>query len=131
MAAIEEGGRFDGKLLSGGDFKLSNLIGTLGWRIVYCDDSIVRHPARGSVAELTAKRRRVVGGALTDQANWRNYFWVARNSTVNCARKTLSLLRHTDLPWSRKRGVFGIVVRQWLSEQLEIIRLAAGGEPRR
>jgi glycosyltransferase involved in cell wall biosynthesis len=131
MSAIEEGGRFDGQLRSQGDFKLSRQIGSLGWRIVYCADCIVRHPARGSVAELTAKRRRVVGGKLSEHATWRKYFWVSRNCSVNCARKTLSLLRHPDLPWSRKRGVFGIVVRQWFSEQLEIIRLAAGGEPRR
>jgi glycosyltransferase involved in cell wall biosynthesis len=131
MTAIDEGGRFDGQLRSGGDFKLSNQIATLGWQITYCAKSIVRHPARASVAELTAKRRRIIGGQLTDQPNWRKYFRVSRNSSVNCARKALSLLRYPDLPWARKAGVFGVVIRQWFSEQLEIIRLAAGGEPLR
>jgi glycosyltransferase involved in cell wall biosynthesis len=48
---------------SGGD-RAWNLRATeLGCGIVYCPDALIRHPARGSFAELSKKRRRLVGGA--------------------------------------------------------------------
>jgi glycosyltransferase involved in cell wall biosynthesis len=66
-AAFDFVGLFDDDRYSGGD-RAWNLRATeLGCGIVYCPDALIRHPARGSFAELAKKRRRLVGGAHLEE----------------------------------------------------------------
>lgn len=63
-ATLDAVGPFDAELLSGGDKEWGLRAHARGIEIVYADDVVVRHPARHDLAELRAKRRRMVGGQL-------------------------------------------------------------------
>ncbi|NIJ54975.1 glycosyltransferase [Dyadobacter arcticus] len=52
-------GLFNCELLSGGDFLWGTLANKKGYRIRYCEDVIVFHPARGKLSELVKKEKRV------------------------------------------------------------------------
>jgi glycosyltransferase involved in cell wall biosynthesis len=60
--AFDEVGLFDAGLFSGGDSEWGNRATALGHGIVYSAETLVRHPARSSFAEIAKKRRRVLGG---------------------------------------------------------------------
>lgn len=57
-------GLFEKRLYSGGDFEFSKRALKNNFAIVFCPDSVVRHPARYSIVELINKRRRVFGGKV-------------------------------------------------------------------
>lgn len=61
---MDHAGPFDTKLFSGGDKEWCQRAVGQGFKLVYADDVVVSHPARGSVSELVGKRRRQVGGQL-------------------------------------------------------------------
>src|SRR5690606_31663113 len=61
---MDHAGPFDAKLLSGGDKEWCQRAVGQGFKLVYAEDVVVSHPARGSVSELVGKRRRQVGGQL-------------------------------------------------------------------
>lgn len=63
-AAIDIVGLFDAERLSGGDKEWGRRAHARGIEISYADDVVVRHPARHDLADLRAKRRRMVGGQL-------------------------------------------------------------------
>lgn len=54
-------GGFNEILKSNGDTELSRKIGYT-YDIVYCDDIIVRHPARRRISHIVARYRRIIGG---------------------------------------------------------------------
>ncbi len=59
---FEEAGLFDDSLMSGGDTRWTGNAVMRGFSLVYDAESVVQHPARGSLKELLLKARRVAGG---------------------------------------------------------------------
>ncbi|MDN4503156.1 glycosyltransferase family 2 protein [Alteromonadaceae bacterium BrNp21-10] len=55
-------GHFNTSLYSGGDAEWGNRLVSKGLRLVYADNVTVKHPARNSLAKLTSKVKRTVGG---------------------------------------------------------------------
>ncbi len=59
---LDQVGVFDGSLPSGGDRQWGQRVFDAGYRQVYADDVVVRHPARRSLAELRVKAARLSEG---------------------------------------------------------------------
>lgn len=55
-------GLFNDSLLSGGDYEWSVRARNDGFKIKYCEDAVVSHPARNDMEELIIKAKRVGGG---------------------------------------------------------------------
>jgi GT2 family glycosyltransferase len=61
-STFDGAGLFYGETLSGGDNEWGKRAHAHGYRMVYAESAVVRHPLRGSVPELLEKRRRVTLG---------------------------------------------------------------------
>ncbi|MCS5488966.1 glycosyltransferase [Algoriphagus limi] len=61
-SVFHEVGNFPEGLLSGGDFHWTKKASTNGFRLVYGENVVVKHPARKSIASLKSKKRRTSGG---------------------------------------------------------------------
>jgi glycosyltransferase involved in cell wall biosynthesis len=59
---FNEVGYFNDRLKSGGDMEWGHRVFSLGYPVIYADDSCVRHPARKSLAELYQKVKRISRG---------------------------------------------------------------------
>ncbi|WP_320041297.1 glycosyltransferase [uncultured Desulfobacter sp.] len=60
--AVEAVGRFDDRLLSGGDLEFGNRVRDNGLKMYYCRRNIMKHPARNSMKGLYKKTIRVANG---------------------------------------------------------------------
>lgn len=56
-------GTFDEEMMSGGDFEWTRRATTRGNRLVYCQNAVIRHPARMTLKALCSKARRVSAGS--------------------------------------------------------------------
>ena len=74
---------FDAELQSGGDRDFGERATAAGFCLIYEPQVLVVHPARASIAALTAKARRVAGGEMA--------LWLGGNANLN-ARRWLNLL---------------------------------------
>lgn len=61
-AVLRRVGPFDEDLFSGGDRAWGNAVFDAGYRVEYCAEAVVRHPARRSLGEMRRKMRRVAFG---------------------------------------------------------------------
>ncbi|MGM0558426.1 MAG: glycosyltransferase family A protein [Myxococcota bacterium] len=59
---IEELGRFDAQLFSGGDREFGNRVDASRWSLLYSEHPRIRHPARRNLTEMTSKMKRVAAG---------------------------------------------------------------------
>jgi len=59
---VEDVGPFNESMLSGGDQEWGERAVALGKRLLFAEDAMVRHPARGSIRQLTRKYVRTFGG---------------------------------------------------------------------
>ncbi|MDZ7833018.1 MAG: glycosyltransferase [Desulfobacterales bacterium] len=57
-------GGFDETLVSGGDLEWGKRADAAGFSIGYCENAVVRHPARSTMPELMEKARRVCSGYI-------------------------------------------------------------------
>lgn len=131
-AVLDRFGPFDASLKSGGDFKLSRQISQAGYRVVYCDEMIVRHPPRSTLRALLGKRRRIIGG------NWMKTLPSASKpvrlaAAINrgAVGRTIETLKTRDLSLLQRLRVVGAIAAVWAVGILELARLTLGAEPRR
>jgi len=61
---IDAVGPFNAELKSGGDYEFGNRVHRGGFPVVYSDRTVIRHPARMSMAEILKKNRRVEKGVF-------------------------------------------------------------------
>ena len=61
---IRKVGNFDGNLKSGGDLEWGQRVASYGFKVVYADDVIVRHPARNTLKALFQRNIRIAGGRI-------------------------------------------------------------------
>lgn len=133
---FEAVGLFDGRLLSGGDLEWGRRVFERGYQQIYAGDACVAHPARHSLDDTFRQARRLAGGT----------YLLKSQAGVTPARRALDLVRALTpavpfywrvlndprLKLLRQRAsvvlvAIGVkVVVAW-----ELIRLMAGGEPRR
>ena len=59
---IEDVGRFDDRLISGGDLEFGNRVDQAGYELAYCPASTVIHPTRNSFRELYKRNVRIGRG---------------------------------------------------------------------
>ncbi len=59
---LDHVGLFSTELKSGGDFQWGQRVYRAGYRMVYGEEVIIRHPTRSRLGELTKKARRVIEG---------------------------------------------------------------------
>jgi glycosyltransferase involved in cell wall biosynthesis len=124
-------GGFRQDLKSGGDWELCRRIRETGQPVVYVPEMLVKHPARGSLARLIAKRQRTMGGKWQfNRGRWRFLSCCAaliRQSVRRMARAA------TDMRFSLvdRLTIMGVVVTLLAVGICELARLACGAEPRR
>ena len=93
-SVFDEVGLFNAGMMSGGDFEWTRRATSRGHRLVYCEDAVVHHPARASLADLAGKARRVASGS---QALYRQ-----RGMLGNLRRVLGNLLADMVLPFTRQ-----------------------------
>ena len=72
---VDEIGKFDTQLRSGGDMEWGSRIYIRGYQQVYAEEFLVQHPARASFRELYTRTRRITGGHYDLQLRRANTFW--------------------------------------------------------
>ena len=72
---VDEIGKFDTQLRSGGDMEWGSRIYSRGYQQVYAEEVLVQHPARASFRELYTRTRRITGGHYDLQLRRANTFW--------------------------------------------------------
>lgn len=129
-------GPFDGKLLSAGDLEWGRRVFDRGYPQIYASDVCVAHPARHSLEETYRQATRLVGGT----------YRLKLQSGATTARRALDLaravtpalgfygriLRDERLKHARQRvSVVLVAIGVKYVGAWELIRLMAGGKPRR
>jgi glycosyltransferase involved in cell wall biosynthesis len=61
-SVLESVGVFDPEVKSGGDREWGQRVRSRGYRLVYAEDAIVKHPARDTFAKISSRNIRVLGG---------------------------------------------------------------------
>ncbi|NUE02278.1 glycosyltransferase family 2 protein [Halorubraceae archaeon YAN] len=61
-SVIDDVGRFDSRLVSGGDKEFGNRVADAGYELVFADDIVLQHPTRSSFTALAKKDIRVGKG---------------------------------------------------------------------
>jgi glycosyltransferase involved in cell wall biosynthesis len=130
-AIIDQLGGFDATLKSGGDLQASEAICARGGRVAYVDDMVVRHPARATVAELAAKKRRTVGGAWMSARPARPALKLSTNIAKDVARRLWKIARSPGLSLAGRVGLSAAVLRINAAALAELGRLRLGGEATR
>jgi glycosyltransferase involved in cell wall biosynthesis len=130
---IEKIGLFDGMLKSGADLEWGQRVFAAGYKQIYAEDVIARHPARHSLAAVLKKERRVVGG-LNDirrkQGKYplRVFFMDLKNDWPGFRdfRAVLGDRRLSGL--ARKVKALAVMVCVKIARITERIRLSLGGK---
>lgn len=127
-----EVGKFDERLLSGGDLEWCHRSIANGFSIKYAPEVIVTTKPRDSIAAAIRQTRRVAGGRFllrryklsNDQSTKGNYHRSSLESLI-------WIVKHSELSMSKKINFLGIGMLLRLIHFLETIRLQLFGEPER
>jgi glycosyltransferase involved in cell wall biosynthesis len=61
-SVLKDVGVFDAQVKSGGDREWGQRVRSRGYRLVYAEDAVVKHPARDTFAKISSRNVRVLGG---------------------------------------------------------------------
>ena len=125
-SVFESLGGFDSSRLSGGDTDFCRRALRSGFGIVYCEDAIVRHPARNNWSVIINKSKRVYGG----RAKTSGKEYIKRLSTAFAPPfvRFLIILR-SDLSFINKIKAIGVLFVIKFVQSLEFIRVSLGKTP--
>jgi GT2 family glycosyltransferase len=128
---FEDVGPFDASLLSGGDTEWGLRASARGWRFRFAPGAIVEHEARDSWASVARKVRRTMGGmyAISSSSQQSIVDLLQRERRMLTAQ--VRLARQAMTSHRRRAGLVGLCFAVSVSRLAEIIRLRAGGTPRR
>jgi glycosyltransferase involved in cell wall biosynthesis len=116
-------GPFDDNVLSGGDKEWNLRANGKGSVLHYDTGASVKHPARGTFAELALKRRRLTGGKHKRQAQSLKRFLVPGRLLIPSFKKTGKILRLPDLTLRIRLALAVIEYRmRWVTFK-ELVRL--------
>jgi glycosyltransferase involved in cell wall biosynthesis len=133
---FETVGTFDAGLMSGGDLEWGRRVFDRGLPQLYAGDAAVAHPARHTLADTFRQARRLTGGtyglkARSGASPARRALDLARALTP-AVGFYLRLLRDGRLErFGQRVTVVWVALRVKYVVAWELIRLMAGGEPRR
>jgi len=123
-------GLFNPDLKSGGDHEWGTRASKAGFKILYCTDAVVRHPARHTFAEIAKKETRIFGGwyARNNRRIKRSFLWIlgiayGRLLQVRSTSKIKGI--HT------KANVVSLILYVVCRRLWELVRLICGGQPKR
>ncbi|MCS3904387.1 glycosyltransferase involved in cell wall biosynthesis [Methylohalomonas lacus] len=129
-ALCESIGGFDASRFSGGDAEFCRRAGRQGIHVAYCQDALIRHPARDSWQAHVHKTRRIKGGQIRHGTlSSRVRFGVKILMPPVWAWRTI--LQNKQLTPGQQLHLCFIKARLWLVEIAELARLLAGGAPKR
>ena len=97
--------------MSGGDFEWTRRATAAGFKLVYCADAVVRHPARSTLASLAQKARRVAAGSIALHGE-NGALRDSGRVLGNLGHDLQELLKRRDMGW-RERG-WALVVLVYL-----------------
>ena len=126
-----ENGAFDATLKSGGDHKLSRAISRRGLKVAYLATSVVVHPPRTQIAEITGKVRRVVGGRWSSTPDRLRLVRRVKTETKNLVERSRTIASTKTLSVYERIEVMGLLLRLWAVSLVELLRLKFGGVPTR
>jgi glycosyltransferase involved in cell wall biosynthesis len=116
---VDEIGPFDHTLLSGGDQEWGRRAHRAGHTLAYAPEVLVRHPARRTFRELSAKARRTKGGRIVRNRR--------AASTPAHTPDSASIQAGPPRPLARRRGRLRALVRELLPpvQQFRLFRAVA------
>lgn len=120
---------FDARRFSGGDAEFCRRAGAAGHPLRLIPEAVTRHPARADWAELEAKARRIKGGQVRAGPPLRRIAWTLR--TLAPPLRDIRAYRRAEAPADWRRTAVRLRLRLWRVELAEMLRLLAGGAPRR
>jgi glycosyltransferase involved in cell wall biosynthesis len=136
-SVLENVGRFDDFVFSGGDRMWGERAVALGFRCTYRADAIVMHPARATVRDLITRTRRVAAG---DFRRLRTAGNSGLQAFIRRSKDEISLAATRLLRIGRRRrefgllptcGTIGVAAMVIVVKVVECLRLALGGRPQR
>ena len=132
-ALFTEIGGFDSGLMSCGDYEWGRCVHGAGYRLIYNESVLMRHPARSSIRALLAKYARNVGGHyLISRARGTTVVQLALRFVDEEMSRCISFWRLGAEFSICQRAVLTAVESLVLMTKLsEVCRLALGGRPRR
>ncbi|WP_319544296.1 glycosyltransferase family 2 protein [Ruegeria conchae] len=123
-SVIDQVGRFNDTVLSGGDMEWNDRAKAAGEPILFAEEAIVRHPARRSLGEHITKARRIEGARLRRNAKRGIVNYIPPVHKLIPSFKTLkNLLGKSDLSTRRALGVWGVHYVLRVVKITETIRL--------
>lgn len=124
-------GGFNESLKSGGDFEMSMRIRSAGYRQEFCADAVVRHPARGSVAEVVVRHKRTKGGIWDRSTLSLKPIRLPMIETRWMLGQLRRVARLEDKSIAERAELAGFLGLLWAHTIIEFIRLSLGGASRR
>jgi len=123
--AFERLGGFDGRRFSGGDADFCRRAARAGFGLSYAADARVDHLARTTWRQVSDKARRIKGGHLKAGSAARRGVWLLRTITPPVFG-IWRFLRSRAHPLRFRIIACLVLMRVWLLELREIVRLGAG-----
>ncbi|MEX0780236.1 MAG: glycosyltransferase [Balneolales bacterium] len=126
-------GLFNGDLKSGGDSLFAKKVISKGYRIIYCEEAIVKHPSRYRIVELARKRQRVLGGKIDAQQNHGNkeiYPFLYKVLEEQARRMRFVVMKNQD-DWPTKLKLLYAMSLISVYYVGEAVRIKVGGRTRR
>lgn len=125
MEVFARVGKFDAARFSGGDAEFCRRAVQRGVTLRYCEQALVRHPARDSWIALASKVRRVKGGQVRHGSLRRRMIYFIR-SFLPPVRAWFNVLRSARTENRHKLSICIIQARLWLVEMAEVLYLVLG-----
>lgn len=101
-------GGFNEQMMSGGDFEWTRRATASGFKLVYCPNAVVRHPARNTLASLAQKARRVSAGSMALHGET-DVFQGGGRVLGNLGRDLHELLKRRDMSWRERGWALGVL----------------------
>lgn len=106
---IDAVGFFDEQMMSGGDFEWTRRATAAGFKLVYCPNAVVRHPARNTLSSLAQKAKRVSAGSMALHGE-KGAFQGSGRVLGNLGHDLLELLGRRDMTWRERGWALGVLV---------------------
>lgn len=129
-SVVKRVGFFDDRLWSSGDVEWCRRAVGSGCVVRYCEDLIVRHPARDSIGAITSKERRLTGGHLALAVREKRLSRLIRRRLWP-HQKIQSIISSTQFSQAQRGRALVVELWLYLVRLGELGRLFLGGKPLR
>ncbi|WP_299235874.1 glycosyltransferase [uncultured Halomonas sp.] len=107
--AFDAVGVFNERMMSGGDFEWTRRAAAAGFKLVYCPNAVVRHPARNTLSSLAQKARRVSAGSMALHGE-KGAFQGGGRVLGNLGHDLRELLGRRDMTWRERGWALGVLI---------------------